>query len=191
MQYLHTVFYAALVWMLSAGTVFAATESPDKVAEAATSQVIQLLKDKRDIYSKSEAVFFQDVERVIDPVIAFDEIARGVMGKYAHRSSDAQIKEFTRVFRSGLIHFYSKAVLTFDTSQLSLGPVEPVPAQMLKDYETGKSRSVPVNLKVRSKDQEYSMSYSMMMKDALGRYAILLLKVLILVFSFVTSLAKR
>ena len=163
--YLHTVMFFALVCTFSLGAVAAVAESPDKVAGEATKKVIQLLKDKRDVYKKNESVFYQDVEAIIDPVIAFDEIARGVMGKYAHRASDAEIKQFTDVFRSSLVHFYSKAILTFDTSQLTVGKIDPVPADQLKDYDSGKSRSVPVNLKIRSKDQEYSMSYSMMKKN--------------------------
>ncbi len=138
--------------------------TPDKVAGDATGQVIQLLKTKRAEYNAKPEAFYGDVEKIIDPVIAFDEIARGVMGKYAHRSSDTEIKQFTQVFRTSLVRFYSKAVLTFDTSQLSLAKVEPVPVAQLKNYDDGKSRSVPVNLTVRSKSDDYSLSYSMMKK---------------------------
>ncbi len=157
------VFFTFLIWCLPFGVSVAnAAETPDKVSGNATARVIKLLQDNRNTYEKKPDQFYRDVEQVIDPVIAFDEMARGVMGKYAHRASDAQIKEFTGVFRSSLIHFYSKAVLTFDSSQLSLGKVDPVSPEILKEYDSGKSRSVPVSLKIKAKDAEYSISYSMM-----------------------------
>ncbi|CAM3794991.1 MlaC/ttg2D family ABC transporter substrate-binding protein [Parendozoicomonas haliclonae] len=164
MQMLKQVSFVLLAWLASFQLV-QAQETPDKVAGQATQQVLQLLKTERDVYKKDESKFFADVEKIIDPVVAFSDIARGVMGKYAHRSSDEEIKQFAVVFRDSLVRFYSKSVLTFDTSDLSLDKVEPVAPALLKEYDAGKSRSVPVNLTIRGKDQQYVMSYSMMQKD--------------------------
>ena len=57
-----------------------------------------------------------------------------------------KIQAFTNGFSHSLIHFYSKAVLTFDIRNLALDKVEPVSAEMMEEYKNGKSRSVPVNL---------------------------------------------
>ncbi|MTI14848.1 MlaC/ttg2D family ABC transporter substrate-binding protein [Sansalvadorimonas verongulae] len=143
----------------------ASTATPDKIAGNATIKVIQLMKDNRAHYEKDPEAFYRDVEQVITPVVAFDEIARAVMGKYAHRVSDKEVDQFTQVFESTLVHFYSRAVLTFDASQLSVSNVEPVPEELMKRYDAGRSRNVPVNLKVRSRDTEYTMSYSMMKQN--------------------------
>ncbi|MCL6268884.1 ABC transporter substrate-binding protein [Sansalvadorimonas sp. 2012CJ34-2] len=159
-------FFAGLMvcfWALT--TTAQAADGPDKIVGDATGKVIQLLKTERAVYEKNPGKFYDDVEQIIDPVIAFDEMGRGVMGKYAHRATDAEIARFTKVFRDSLVTFYSKAVLTFDTSQLTLGKVDSVSADTLKAYEAGKSRSIPVGLKIRSKDTEYAMSYSVMKKD--------------------------
>ena len=159
-----TVFFAMAACLTLASSAMAA-ESPDQIAGNATEKVVKLLKTEKSLYEKNPSKFYSDVEAIIDPVIAFDEMARGVMGKYAHRASDAEIKQFSGEFRKSLIRFYSKAVLTFDTSQLSVSKVEPVSKALLQEYDAGKSRSIPVNLKIRSKDNEYAMSYSMMKKD--------------------------
>ena len=157
--------FGALLALAVAMPAMAASVSPDKVAGDATIKVIQLMKEKRAIYEKNPEAFYHDVEMVIQPVVAFDEMARGVMGKYAHRVSDKEVDQFTEVFHATLVHFYSRAVLTFDASQLAVSKVEPVSEVILKDYESGKSRSVPVSLKIRSKDAEYTMSYSMMKQN--------------------------
>ncbi len=155
------------IWMVSLLALSAsarAADGPDKIVGEATAKVIQLLKTGQAAYEKKPSRFYDDVELIIDPVIAFDEMGRGVMGKYAHRATDSEIERFTKVFRGSLIEFYSKAILSFDTSQLSLGKVDPVSADVLREYEAGKSRSIPVGLKIRSKDTEYTMSYSVMKK---------------------------
>ena len=164
-------FFAGIMAFLLALPVYAhEVNGPDKVVADATGKVIQLLKDKKSVYEKAPGQFYTDVENVIDPVMAFDEIARGVMGKYAHRATDEEVDRFTKVFRESLIRFYSKAILTFDSSQLALGKVDPVSEDILKAYDAGKSRSIPVGLKIRSKDTEYVMSYSVMKKD--GRWRV-------------------
>lgn len=137
------------------------TKSPSVVAGEATEKVIALLMTGREKFSKDPELFAAEVEKIIEPVISFDAIARGVMGRFAHRASEAEIKEFTVVFRESLMLFYSKAVLAFNTGQLALDKVEPVPAALMEQYQAKKSRSVPVNITVRSNRQNYLMSYSM------------------------------
>ncbi|GAA4647763.1 ABC transporter substrate-binding protein [Kistimonas scapharcae] len=141
--------------------VVAAEQKPETVASQATNQVLTVLRENRTVFEKEPQKYYVAVEEVLDPVIAFDQVARGVMGKYAHRATPEQLKAFTQTFRDSLIEFYGKAVMTLDPSRLKLSRVDPVAEEQLADYRNRKIRSIPVNLKVSSDNQEYSLSYSM------------------------------
>ncbi len=163
MQVLKRAVLVIFAWLACAQVATAHT--PDQVAKETTEKVINLLMDKSGRYKANVDAFYDDMEKIIDPVIAFDDMARGVMGKYAHRSTKDEIAQFTAVFREGMLRFYSKAMLAFDTSELSLAKVDPASAEILKNYEAGKIRQVPVNLTIKSKGTSYAMSYDMVKKN--------------------------
>ncbi len=162
MTILRQALFVLLAWCAAFQVQAAATEKPSEVAGTATAKVIKLLVGGQDKYKKDPAQFAEDVEGIIDPLIAFDDVARGVMGRYAHRASPQELQAFTRVFRESLVQFYSRAVQSFNIQNLALEKVDEVPAALMAQYKAGKSRSVPVNILIRSRAQSYQLSYSMM-----------------------------
>lgn len=142
-------------------SAFAANPSPETVAGDATERVLEVLRESRASFDKEPQHYYQAVEQVVGSVIAFDQVALGVMGKYAHRATPEQIQAFTDTFRHSLVEFYGKAMMTLDPSRLHVARVESVPDDQLGDYRAKKVRSIPVNLTVSADSKQYSLSYSM------------------------------
>ena len=143
----------------------AVEQKPEVVAGEATRRMLTVLRENRDVFEKEPQKYYAAVEEALHSVIAFDQIARGVMGKFSRQATLEQRQTFTRTFRSSLIEFYSKAVMTLDSSRLKLSHVDPVTEEQLAAYQRRKIRSIPVNLTVSSDSQEYSLSYSMIQDD--------------------------
>ncbi|MGB0360554.1 MAG: MlaC/ttg2D family ABC transporter substrate-binding protein, partial [Endozoicomonas sp.] len=112
--------------------------------------------------------FIAEVDKQLSPVVAFNSIAKGVMGKYSRRSSSKQVEQFTEAFKSSLISFYGKALLKLDDTQLVIESVKPIPESVLKDYEAGNARLIPVDMSVRTPTTVVALSYSMIYMD--GRW---------------------
>ena len=157
---------AMMMWSSSA---MAALESPQKEVERITSDLLTTFEQNIGNYKKQGDagfdLFIAEVDRQLSPVVAFDAIAKGVMGKYSRRASSQQVEQFTTVFKSSLISFYGKALLKLDDTQLTIESVKPIPESILKDYEVGKARLIPVDMSVRTSTASVALSYSMVKMD--------------------------
>lgn len=166
-------FVAALVVLLLqwSSTIFAAEqaiESPQKEVERITSELLATFEKNVDEYKKNDAAFIAEVDRQLSPVVAFDSIARGVMGKYSRRAKPGQVEQFSATFKDSLISFYGKALLKLDDTRLTIEKVDSVPESVLKDYQSGKARLIPVGMTVRTSSGTVAISYSMVHLD--GRW---------------------
>ncbi len=157
-----------LIVILQWSSAVMALESPRKDVEAITRNLLELFEKNIKVYKKDSSAFVSEVGRQLSPVVAFDSIARGVMGKYAHKSDQALIDKFSSVFKESLISFYGKALLKLDDSTLKIDNIEEVPDKTLKEYEAGKLRLIPVNMTVKTSTRRVAISYSMVHVD--GRW---------------------
>jgi len=83
------------------------------VVEQATGEMMTLLADPA---LQGEAHFDRllvGVDRILTPVVDFDAVARGVMGKHFRRASAAQQQRFVAVFKGTLVKTYAKALAAF------------------------------------------------------------------------------
>ncbi len=150
---------------LQYASVALAEQLPQKEAEAVTRQLLATFDKNVQKYKKDDSAFIAEVDRQLSPVVAFDSIARGVMGKYARRAKAKQIEQFTKVFKNSLISFYAKALLKLDETRLTIEKVDEVPKKVLKNYKAGKARLIPVDMTVRTSTGVVALSYSMVFKD--------------------------
>lgn len=135
--------------------------SPQEDVEKITSSLLATFEKNLDQYKKDEALFVAEVDRQLSPVVAFGTIARGVMGKYSRRARPEQIDRFSTVFKDSLISFYGKALLKLDDTRLTIDKVDPVPEAVLRGYQSGKVRLVPVDMTIRTSTNTVAISYSM------------------------------
>ncbi|MCK5893774.1 MAG: ABC transporter substrate-binding protein [Endozoicomonadaceae bacterium] len=156
----HYILVLLVVVAQVALPVFAIEKRPEMVVDEMTRQVLNVVRDNRETFDKDSQRYYISMGKVLDPVVAFDQVARGVMGKYTHRATSEQLKVFSQAFRISLIEFYGKAVMLLDSSQLKVSRVDVIPETLLNDYNDHKIRSIPVTLKVKADYQEYSLTYS-------------------------------
>ncbi|WBA80880.1 ABC transporter substrate-binding protein [Endozoicomonas sp. GU-1] len=160
-------FLVALLFQWSSVVIAAeqVIESPQKEVEKITRELLATFANNIHHYKKDDAAFIAEVDRQLSPSVAFDAIARGVMGKYSRRAKSGQIEQFSRTFKDSLISFYGKALLRLDDTRLTIEKVDAVPDNVLNAYRSGKARLVPVDMTVKTSSGTVAISYSMVYQD--------------------------
>lgn len=128
-----------------------ATNDPHQLVRETTDNVLGLLKTGIDP-AKSLDTFIAKLSEVLDPVIAFDYISKGVMGVHAEKASVEQRKQFSIAFKKGLVNTYGKGISGFQDLDISvLPPATPV----------GDRRRTKVVQEIRTASGVVKISYSM------------------------------
>lgn len=126
-------------------------EGPHKVIADTTSEVFRLLEGGVDPVL-APGQFVESLSQVLDPVVAFEYIAKGVMGVYGKNASPAQVKLFAESFKRGLVNTYGRGVSGFQGLDVKvLAPNKPI----------GNSRRANVIQEIRSPGGVNKVSYSM------------------------------
>ena len=116
---------AALLCSFAVSVQAGATEPDEqaarKAASRATSMLLELVRNQRPVSREGVDAFANAVlASPIDEVVAFDLVARSVMGHHGKKASPAQIKRFIRDFRVSLVKFYSRSLLALELDPLKL-----------------------------------------------------------------------
>jgi phospholipid transport system substrate-binding protein len=150
----------ALVWFFCLSGLAAADvnvieqkfdSTPHKVVQDTTVKVLSIIDSGLDPVKEPEK-FVAQLSSVLDPVVAFDYIARGVMGIYAKQASKDQVREFSSAFKFGLVNTYGKGMANFSDLEVAVIP----PAKPLGDQ-----RRIAVIQEVRGASNTNQVSYSM------------------------------
>ncbi|OED41092.1 hypothetical protein ACH42_14770 [Endozoicomonas sp. (ex Bugula neritina AB1)] len=164
-----SAFWGVLVFCLMQwSSTVSALESPKVDVEKTTKGLLETFEKNVGSYQENPDAFVQEVSKELTPVVAFEAIARGVMGKYTRRSEPEQIVQFSQVFKDSLLSFYGKALLKLDNTYLSIDKIDDVSKKTLEDYEAGKARLVPVDMVIKTSTRTVAISYSMVHVD--GRW---------------------
>ncbi len=124
---------------------------PHLLVKDTTENVLELLNTGIDP-SKSPDEFIEKLSAILDPVVAFDYIARGVMGTYAKQASPEQQKQFSQSFKKGLVNTYGTGISGFNDLDIAVIP----PASPLGD-----AKRTTVLQEVRSPSGVVNIAYSM------------------------------
>jgi phospholipid transport system substrate-binding protein len=128
-----------------------AQDDPHQLVEETTAQVLALLKTGIDPVKEPDEFVLQ-LSAVLDPVIAFNYIAKGVLGVHAEKASLEQQKQFALSFKKGLVSTYGKGLSGFQDLEIRvLAPTKPV----------GDARRATVVQEVRTTSGVTKVSYSM------------------------------
>ncbi|WP_422135060.1 MlaC/ttg2D family ABC transporter substrate-binding protein [Endozoicomonas sp. ALD040] len=162
-------FMTTLVCLMVMGVSYAAPalQPPEVEVRKITSELLDTFNKNKKQYQKDPEGFFKEVDRLLSPVVAFDQVARYVMGKYAHRNPE-QVEKFESVFKDSLIRFYGKALLSLDDTSLVIESVDKTSPELLKKYQEGQISRIPVRMKVRTSTNTVEIFYSMVHVD--GRW---------------------
>ncbi len=155
-----------VISILFAGVLTAAPKAsgdPAVVVRETADALIADINKNRALYEKDTSKLFQHLDEVLSPKIAGEAFARGVMGRFAHRSSEQQIQSFESKVKSSAMQLYGKGILKYKNEKIV---VKDVSKANLEDYQAGKVRSVPVDMVISTADGAgYQASFSMMSEN--------------------------
>lgn len=124
---------------------------PHKVVQETTLKVLSAIDSGLDPVKQPEK-FVEQMSAILDPVVAFDYIARGVIGSYAKQVTPEQVKQFSTSFRLGLVNTYGKGMSNFSDLEVAVLP----PAKAI-----GASKKVAVVQEIRGASSTNQVSYTM------------------------------
>jgi len=145
-------------------SVAAQTQGPQEVVELMTADILVVVKEQRYLLDENPEDFYRAVSEVLSPIVAFNYIAKGVMGKYAKQATSAQRQRFSDVFQMNLISTYAKGMAVYGDQEVIVEPL---------DGEIGARRKVSIIQKVRGEDGENTVSYTMGKSKGSGEWKLL------------------
>jgi len=95
---------------------------PHQIVQELTVKVIDVVESDDLDPAKDPEGFVEALSEVLDSVVAFEFIAKQVMGNYAKSVTAEQISQFSDSFRLGLVNTYGKGVSGFDELTISVLP---------------------------------------------------------------------
>lgn len=104
----------------AAGAALAA-ESAGEFAERTSADLVTIIEDAQEYYKTDPDRLHLEIGGLLDKVVDFKGIARGVMGKKHYgAASDAQKAAFATTFRDSLIKAYSQALVGFGKMEIKV-----------------------------------------------------------------------
>lgn len=99
-------------------------KAPDQVAQDATAQIQQLLRDNHAKYKADNKLYYKVVNDVIVPHFDVPYIGRLVLGRNAKTATADQRTRFQNAFKDMLIRSYANALLdNYDSVKVSWQPL--------------------------------------------------------------------
>ena len=154
----------SLIMILAAVSAGAQANGPHAVVEQVTGEVLEVVKNQRHLLDENPDAFYSAVSDVLSPVVAFDYIAKGVMGRYAKQASPEQKKRFSEAFQMNLISTYAKGMAVYGDQEVVVEPPK---------GEIGSRRKVSVIQKVIGEDGENVVAYTMGKSKQSGEWKLL------------------
>lgn len=140
------------------------SEGPYQRVELITATLMELIEEYRDDYEQRSEEYFAELGALLDTHVDFKYIARGVMGPFYGRASEAQVERFIAVFRSGLVETYGRGLGSYNNQTIELLPHQPVDPEQ---------RSVTVRQQIISDGTIYPLQYSMGKSRSSGQWQII------------------
>jgi len=146
-------FFCMSTWAAAKVNVVEVTfdSVPHKIVQETTQSVLEALNDGLDPIKQPD-IFVEELSKILDPVIAFNFIARGVMGNYVKQASKEEVTQFAEVFRVGLVNTYGKGISNFGNLEISV---------LSPKKKLGNKRRTVVVQEIRGANNTNQISYSM------------------------------
>ncbi|WGL17972.1 ABC transporter substrate-binding protein [Microbulbifer bruguierae] len=98
----------------------AAAQNPYTLIEGVSGDLLGVIRSEGQHLNSNPQRYYSAVDRVLEPVVDFDFIARGVMGNYASQATPAQRAKFTSAFRRDLVATFARGVATFGSMDVKV-----------------------------------------------------------------------
>ena len=126
---------------------------PYRMIEDITNRLLSIINDQKASPLNNADNFYILANEILEPVVAFDYIAAGVMGDYAKQATPEQRMQFAETFKKSLVDSYSKGVAAFSRS-LNITTLEP-------EADIAGQRKVSVIQRIVNDEATTYISYTM------------------------------
>jgi len=139
-------------------------EGPHAVVAGVTERVLSVVRENRALLEIEPDAYFAAVGEVLGPIVAFDYIAKGVMGRFAKQATPEQRKRFSDAFQGDLISTYAKGLAAYADQDIRvLAPEGDISALSM----------VSVRQEVATEEGKHLLVYKMGRKKATGEWKML------------------
>jgi len=125
-------------------------QNPFDNIEQMTTEVIAIIAEYKDQYPSNEAVYFDDLDRLMGEYVDFSRIAGRVMGGHRKVSSTEQRGRFIKLFREGLVETYGRGLMSYGDEKIIL---------VNRKALDPKKRAIKVSQQIRSATAVYPLEY--------------------------------
>jgi len=150
-----------LLSLLTSHGVFAdSAKGPRAVIQESTDRVLELVeRQKQESDSQATPEMAAELLRVLEPVVDFDSIARGVMGKHRQAASTQQVEEFVEVFKDSLSQLYMRSFQSLEVKAVEV-------MELPKDFDPQTAFKATVQMQATiDSGENFGISYSMRKDD--------------------------
>jgi len=150
------MFHGLLAPFILVANLAAAAEQPPSADDAGPAAVLRQTADEimsaleQEQGSGDGAPLRERMATLLDERVAYERIARGVVGGYRDTLTEKQLQRFTEVFRRSLVRLYAEALVAMGAGRVTVAGA---------DVEGRRAR---VNMTVETEDGEsFELIYSM------------------------------
>lgn len=127
-------------------------QSAHEFAREVKNDLVEVISNKEQLEQEGgQEKYIQEVKGVLEPVVDFDFIARGVMGKHGEQATAEQRERFATVFKQTLVNTYAKGLAGYGNYDITVVPPE--------EDVSGK-RTVGVWLNVSNGDTTHRLAFT-------------------------------
>jgi phospholipid transport system substrate-binding protein len=128
------------------------SKSAQEVVTDVTDDMVKTINSSKALLATNPQEYYSKVASILEPVVAFDYIAKIVMSNYYEKASEQQRDEFAEVFKTSMVQTFAKGLANYSDFDISVKAPE-------KDQTN--ERKVEVLQEVKSSDGTHIISYTM------------------------------
>ncbi|WP_338846185.1 ABC transporter substrate-binding protein [Massilia sp. W12] len=128
-----------------------AQEAPDALVKRVSGEVLEVVKNNKDIQAGNQKALMDLIESKILPHVDFQRMTSMAAGRFWRDASPEQQKKLTQEFRTLLIHTYSGALSQVKNQKIEFKPMRADPADTEVEVrsQVTQARGEPAQLNYR------------------------------------------
>ncbi|MEM1189406.1 MAG: ABC transporter substrate-binding protein [Pseudomonadota bacterium] len=142
--------------LLSAVQLRGAEESPQRVVESASEEILKILDERREELEADPAALYAAVDSVLLPRFDLVYAGRVVLGKHGRDASPEQRRRFIDAFYRSLVRTYASGLLEFKAENLRMLPYRgeegATKTRVRTEVILDDGRVIPVDYTLRNRD---------------------------------------
>ncbi len=122
MKFLQLLFISLLFWLPGAATADEAAITPDLLIRNVTNEVLEIVRNDKDIQSGNTKKAIELVEAKVLPHFNFSRMTQLALARDWRQANASQQKALTDEFRGLLVRTYSKALTEYKNQTIEFKP---------------------------------------------------------------------